>query len=285
MTTSRAALWLIFCVVLWSTSGLMIKLSSLDALALNAGRNLFTVVIIWLYLRRPHFTFSLPQIGGALASVAAQSLFVRATQLTSAANAILLQYSAPFFVAIFAIWYLRERPKAIDWITMAMTPLGMILFFADKLDRNGVLGNTYAILSGIALAWMVLFLRKQKDGSPSETILLGSLMISLLGLPALLKSQLTVRDGVIIVYMGIFQLGIPFLLYGILIKYLEAVEATLIQTLEPILNPLWVLVFYGEVPNRLALIGGIIVIFAVTFRVIWSSRQQKLQTALRTASN
>lgn len=284
MTTLHARLWLVFCVVLWSTSGLMIKLSSLDALALNAGRNLFTALIIWIYLRRPHFTFSLPQVGGALASVVAQYLFVRGTQLTSAANAILLQYSAPFFVAIFAIWYLNERPKAIDWVTMALTPLGMVLFFAEKLDRNGILGNTYAILSGIALAWMVLFLRKQKDGSPLETILLGSLIISATGLPSLLRSSPTPADWAIIVYMGIFQLGIPFLIYGILIKYLEAVEATLIQTLEPILNPLWVLFFYGEAPSQLAILGGVIVVSAVTFRVIWSSKQQA-QTSLHTASS
>lgn len=284
MTTLQARLWLIFCVVLWSTSGLMIKLSSLDALALNAGRNLLTALIVWIYLRRPHFTFSLPQVGGALASVIAQYLFVRGTQLTSAANAILLQYSAPFFVAIFAIWYLNERPKAIDLVTMALTPLGMALFFAEKLDRNGILGNTYAILSGIALAWMVLFLRKQKDGSPLETILLGSLIISATGLPSLLRSSPTPSDWAIILYMGIFQLGIPFLIYGILIKYLEAVEATLVQTLEPILNPLWVLFFYGEVPSQLAILGGVIVVSAVTFRVIWSSKQQA-QTPLHTASS
>ncbi|MFN8444144.1 MAG: DMT family transporter [Caldilineaceae bacterium] len=284
MTTLQARLWLVFCVVLWSTSGLMIKLSSLDALALNAGRNLLTALIVWIYLRRPHFTFSLPQVGGALASVIAQYLFVRGTQLTSAANAILLQYSAPFFVAIFAIWYLNERPKAIDWVTMALTPLGMVLFFAEKLDRNGILGNTYAILSGIALAWMILFLRKQKDGSPLETILMGSLIISVTGLPSLLRSSPTPADWAIISYMGIFQLGIPFLIYGILIKYLEAVEATLIQTLEPILNPLWVLFFYGEVPSQLAILGGAIVVSAVTFRVIWSSRQQA-QTPIHTASS
>lgn len=253
----------------------MIKLSSLDALALNSGRNLFTAMIILLYLRRPHFTFSLPQVGGALAGVFAQYFFVRATQLTSAASAILLQYSAPFFVAIFAIWYLRERPKAIDWVTMAIVPIGMMLFFADDLDGSSLTGNIYALASGIGLAWMVLFLRKQKDGSPLETILLSSLIIFAMGLPSLMRSQLNFTNWAIILYMGIFQLGLPFLLYGIIIKYLEAVEATLIQTLEPILNPLWVLAFYGEKPTFFALLGGAIVVFAVTMRALWNSSKRR----------
>jgi drug/metabolite transporter (DMT)-like permease len=249
----------------------MVKLSTLDGWALNAGRNLFSSLIILAYLRRPHFTGSLPQIGGGIASLTAMLTFVIATQKTSAANAILLQYTSPIFIALFGIWYLNERPKPIDWWTIMLVLIGMALFFVDSISLEAQIGNLYAVLAGVSLAWMVLFLRKQKDGSPAETSLLGCLLSLLVGLPALLNAHATVRDWTIMAYLGIFQLGIPFVIYSNVIKRLEATEASLIQTLEPILNPIWVLLFIGEMPTPTALAGGFLVLLAVTVRAAWSS--------------
>ncbi len=183
----RRAVWLLLiCVTLWSTSGVLIKESTLPAMAIVSGRSLLTAIVVALYIRRPHFTWSLPQIGGAVMQAATFVLFVMATQMTSAANAILLQYTAPLWVALFGIWYLHERPRRIDYITMAMIAFGMLLFFGDKLTGSGMVGNILAIISGITMAWMTLFLRKQKDGSPMETILLGNILAAVIGLPFLL---------------------------------------------------------------------------------------------------
>ncbi len=263
----RRAVWLLLiCVVLWSTSGVLIKESTLPAMAIVSGRSLLTAIVVALYIRRPRFTWSLAQVGGAVMQAATFVLFVLATQMTSAANAILLQYTAPLWVALFGAWYLHERPRQIDYITMAMIAFGMLLFFGDKLTGSGMVGNILAIISGITMAWMTLFLRKQKDGSPMETILLGNILAAVIGLPFLLTSSPTGMDIGILLFLGIFQLGIPFILYGYAIVRLPALEVVLISTLEPILNPLWVFLFNGELPGPMAIAGGAIVLLAALLR-------------------
>jgi drug/metabolite transporter (DMT)-like permease len=263
----RRAVWLLLiCVTLWSTSGVLIKESTLPAMAIVGGRSLLTAIVLAIYIRRLHFTWSLPQIGGAVTQAATFVLFVMSTQMTSAANAILLQYTAPLWVALFGIWYLHERPRRIDYITMGLMAIGMLLFFGDKLTGSNLLGNILAILSGVTMAWMTLFLRKQKDGSPMETILLGNILAAAIGLPFLLTSSPTAQDVGILFFLGIFQLGIPFILYGYAITRLPALEVVLISTLEPILNPLWVFLINGELPGRMAMVGGAIVLFAALVR-------------------
>jgi drug/metabolite transporter (DMT)-like permease len=263
----RRAVWLLLlCVTLWSTSGVLIKESTLPALAIVSGRSLLAAGVLALYIRRPQWTWSVAQVGGAVAQAATFVLFVMATQMTSAANAILLQYTAPLWVALFGAWYLKERPQTIDYVTMGLIAVGMLLFFGDSLAGDNLLGNLLAVLSGITMAWMTLFLRKQKNGSPFETVLLGNILAGVIGLPFLLTATPTTLDWGILVFLGIFQLGIPFIMYGYAITRLPALEVVLISTLEPILNPLWVFLVNGETPSPLALAGGGIVIFAALLR-------------------
>ena len=268
MTRGRAILLLIVAVLFFSTSGVLVKLSSWNALALTGGRSLIAGLVILAYLRKPRFTWSSAQIGGAVAYVGTQVFFVAATQMTSAANAILLQYTAPIWVAIFGIWFLGEKPKRIDWITMAAIGVGMALFFSEDLSPSGYLGNLYAILSGISLAWLVLFLRKQAGESALETILLGNALAALIGLPFMLRSSPDPLDWGILFFLGVFQLGLPFILYTQAIRYLSAIETILVQSLEPVLNPIWVYMTIGEIPSPQALLGGLIVLVSITARAV-----------------
>lgn len=268
----RSVILLVGAVVLWSTSGLFIKLSSLNPLALAGGRSAITALVLLAWIGKPHFTWSASQIGGALSMVLTFVMFVTATQLTSAANAILLQFTAPLYVALFGGWFLGERPKSYDWWTMAAIIAGMVLFFGDALSRGGILGNILAMCSGVTLAWMTLFLRKER-GNSASTILLGNILTALIGLPFLLLSPPQPVDWAILLFLGVLQLGIPFIMYSLSLRHLEALEAILIQTLEPILNPIWVFLVVGERPGPLALLGGALVILAVALRAFVASRQ------------
>ena len=267
--------------LLFSTAGLFIKIISIDPLPLASARSIIAAIIIWLWLRRPRFTWSLPQVGGAIALALTQLLFVIATRQTTAANAIFLQYTAPIYVAIFGFWFLNERVKRYDWLTMAAIGIGFVLFFNDDLSPEGWWGNIYALLSGITLAWLLLFLRKQKDDSTAETMLLGNILAAIIGLPFLFSASPTIADWGSIFFLGIFQLGIPFVMMSVAIKWLTAVEAVLIQTLEPIFNPIWVFFIVGEAPSLLALLGGLIVFAAVTGRALWAAREEYSRTAVR----
>lgn len=290
MPRRKAIVYLLITVLLWSTSGVLVKLlPSWHPLALNAVRSIIAAGVIWAYVRKPHFTWSFTQVGAAVAYVAANTCFIAATQLTTAANAIFLQYSAPLWVAIFGAWYLHERPKPVDWYAMGTIFVGMLLFFGDNLSLNGYVGNLLAILGGICFAWMILLMRKQKDGSPVESVLLGNLLAFLIGLPFLMgpwadMPAFSVQDWAILIFLGIFQLGIPFILYARAIQALTAVEAVLIQTLEPILNPIWVFWGVGETPGRFALLGAAIVLAAVTIRAVISSRQESAPVPLPTTA-
>ncbi len=290
MYSRNTSVILLLCaVLLWSTSGLMIKLSTLNPIALAGGRSAIAALVMLLWIRHvnrragrrrlnPVFTWSAAQVGGSLAMVFTFVLFISATQLTSAANAIFLQFTAPLYVALFGAWFLGERPKPADWWAMAVIVVGMALFFGDGLSSAGLLGNLLAVASGVSLAWMVLFLRKEREHA-NETILLGNAVTAVIGLPFLLLTPPQPADWAIILFLGALQLGLPFILYAIAIRRLEALEAILLQTLEPILNPLWVFLVVGEQPSPLALLGGLLVIAAVTARSLVAARRQPAQLA------
>lgn len=273
MDRRKAVFLLLITVLLWSTSGLFVKILNWHPLAVSGIRSAIAALVIWAYVRRPHFVWSLSLIGGAIAYLGAQSLFVAATTLTSAANAIFLQYTAPVWVALFGIWYLGERARPVDWWTMGVIFIGMALFFGDKLSAQGIVGNIFAIIGGICFAWLILFMRKQKDGSPESIALLGNILCAIVGLPVVLMAWVNntlpgPQSWAILLFLGVLQLGIPYLLYARSIRYLNAMEAVLIQTLEPILNPIWVFLVLDEKPGPWAMTGAIIVLAAVTVRAI-----------------
>lgn len=271
---SHSVVALFLAMILFSTAGLLIKLSQWDALALNGARNLIAAVVILIYLRRPRFTWSRTQIGGAIFYAFTTIAFVQANRWTTAANAIFIQFTAPLWVALFGIWLLGERPRRIDWLTMVVVGLGMILIFGNELSGEGFRGNILALMSGMSLALMLISLRKQKGGSPAETVLLGSLISFAIGLPFILfgAQPTNAQELGIIVFLGIFQLGIPFIVVTQVVQQLSAIETILIQTIEPVLNPIWVFLFVGERPSLSAIIGALIVMTAVTVRGIVAAK-------------
>src|SRR5437762_13281764 len=139
--------------------------------------------------RRQRFTFSPAQIGGAIAYAATVALFVFATRMTTAANAIFLQYTAPIYVAIIGRWYLGERPLPIDWWVIAVALGGIALFFLDELTTSGLWGNVAGLASAFAFACLVILLRKQKAGSPINSVILGNILVGIAGAPFLLGAR------------------------------------------------------------------------------------------------
>jgi drug/metabolite transporter (DMT)-like permease len=263
----QAIALLLFAAVLWSLGGLFIKSVHWNPLAIAGARSAIAAVLIALVVRRPHFHWSGAQIGAAFAYAGTVILFVLATRLTTAANAILLQYTAPVYVALLSHWFLGEKIRWIDWATIAGTFAGMGLFFIDSLSPAGFWGNTAAIASGVSFAWLVLLMRKQKGGSTIESVLLGNILTAVLCSPFYFSRFPTgLSDWSALLVLGLLQLGLSYLCYAIAIKFVTAIEAILIPVIEPILNPLWVLFFLGERPGAWALVGGAVVLGAVTVR-------------------
>lgn len=266
---SKAIILLICTAILWSKGGFLIKYIQWHPVAIAGGRSILAALIMWAYVKKPKFTWSSIQIMGAIAYALTVILFVIANKLTTAANSILLLYTGPIYVALLSFWFLKEKITTIDWITILTVIGGMALFFMEKLSHDGLLGNVIAILAGISFAWLALCLRKQKDESPLESLILGNILTGIIGLPFIIDSGIPSQQSMIaLIVLGVFQLGIPYILYSKAIKHVSALDAVLIPVLEPILNPIWVFLLLGESIGMWPMIGGAIIIIAITIRAI-----------------
>lgn len=259
-------LLLLLAALCWSLGGVLIKSIDWSPMAIAGGRSAIAIPVMLLCIGRPKFTFSRAQIGGAIGYALTVILFVFATRMTTAANAIFLQYTAPIYVAIIGRWYLGERAHSVDWLVILFALLGIALFFFDRLTISGFWGNIIALASGLAFASVALFLRKEKEGSPVASIVLGNLLVALAGLPFIFQQSLGPEGWWRLLLLGSVQLGLPYVFYGVAIKHVTALEATLIPLLEPVLNPLWVMLALGERPGSWAMVGGAIVLGTVLAR-------------------
>jgi drug/metabolite transporter (DMT)-like permease len=273
----RAIIYLICAALLWSTGGFFIKWVEWNPLAIAGARSAVGAVLIGIVLRKKDLSWSREQILCALAYAATVILFVVANKLTTAANTILLQYTAPIYVALFSFAFLKERVTALDWITTVVVFGGMVLFFMDDFDTRGLLGNILAILSGMTYAAMAMLMRRQKDGSPLSSVFLGNIITALIGFPFMFRSMPSAAGFLGITLLGTVQLGLPYILYSTAIKSVSALEAVLIPVIEPITNPIWVFLMLGEIPGKGAIAGGIIVLGAVTARCIITEIKSKKQ--------
>ncbi len=276
----QAVILLIIAAVLWSTGGFLIKLVVWHPFAIAGMRSAIAAVVLLLFVRRPQITWSATQLGCALAYAGTVVMFAVANKYTTAANAILLQYTAPVYIALFGAWFLNERTTRLDWMTVFLVLTGMTLFLFDGLKTGNWLGNGLALASAVSFASLVLLLRKQKDASPIESVILGNLLAALIGLPFMFGTMPGAQSWLGLILLGVFQLGISYLLYAKAIRHITALEAVLIPVIEPLLNPIWVMLMFGEKPSGLALIGGIIVLGSVTARGVVSNWMKSNTAAL-----
>jgi drug/metabolite transporter (DMT)-like permease len=271
------------CALLWSLAGLFIKFIDWHPFAIAFGRSFIAAIFLLIWIRKPRFTFSVPQVLAALSYSATMLLFIYANKATTSANAILLQYGQPIYVAIIGAFVLKEKPHAEHWIAFAFMALGMGLFFMGDssgnrgLDGGSLPGNLAAVTSGLTFALYAIFMRKQKEGSPIESALMAhiftaaaSFVICLfLPMPKFNAASLAAIAG-----LGVLQIGLASVLFAVGIKRVTALDSSLIGVLEPVFNPVWVFLVLGERPGANALAGGGIIIAAVLVSTAFSLRRE-----------
>ena len=203
--------------------------------------------------------------------------FVSANKLTTAANAIVLQYTAPIFIMIFSALLFRQRFRRADYLVVAATVCGVLLCFLDHMTPGSVFGNVVAIAAGVFYAGMYIAGGRTDSQTRMSGILLGQLLTAAAGLPAMLFFPVDFAPVPVLsaVILGIFQLGIPYVLYGIAAGGCPPLTICLVSVIEPLLNPVWVYIFDGEAPGSLALLGEAGVVVSVTLWCIWDARSAK----------
>jgi drug/metabolite transporter (DMT)-like permease len=271
----KAVAALLGAALLWSLGGVLIKWVDWHPMAIMGARSLIATGLTYALLRGKVRRIGRVELAAALAYAATVAMYVSAVKLTTAANAILLQYTAPVWIALAGGWALGERTTRSDWVVLAVALLGMLLFFRQGLRAEGFVGNLLAALSGVTYAATMVLLRKQKDADPLSAILLGNVVAALIGLPFAIGQPLPSAQGWLgLALLGIVQQGLSYGLYSYAIRHVTALESALILTIEPILNPIWVALAIGEYPDAGALVGGALVVAAVTARAVASARRR-----------
>ncbi|MGA7720966.1 MAG: EamA family transporter [Ignavibacteriaceae bacterium] len=253
--------------LMWSTGGIFIKLITLNALQICFLRSIWAALVFIAIFKNKIFYANLFTFINALLYIGVLILFVSATKITTAANAIFLQYTAPIYVLIFEPIINKTKYEKVNIITIVVCFAGMSLFFFGKITAGDMWGNILGLLSGIALAGFLLGMRKNKKEYQFSSIFYGNIMVSLFCLSSIFnKPDLSISNLIMVSFLGIFQLGISYAIFSYGLIRVHAIEASLIAMIEPVLNPVWVFFGYGEVPSIMAIAGGIIIISAIIVR-------------------
>ncbi len=271
----KGILAIISAALLWSTGGLFIKLISLDAYQLSFYRSIFSALTFVLLFRKKVLVFNLPVFLNGIFYAGILILFVVATKLTTAANAIFLQYTAPIYVLIFEPLLLKTKLKAVNVISVFIAFLGMTLFFVGEISPSHLEGNLVALLSGICFAAFLIGIRKSSEEFRVPAIFWGNIFIPILCFNSVYPEfKISLENFLMVVYLGIFQIGLAYAIFTYSIKRIEGIEAALIAMIEPVMNPIWVYLGYGEKPSPFAILGGIIILATITIRTIITEKQR-----------
>ena len=261
----RSVLFVFLASVCFSTGGLFIKLIPWSALAINGVRNLIGAAVIGTYLliTRHRIVFSRRVLTGALAMIGVTTFFAISNKLTTAANTIVLQFTAPVFVILMMAVFYHQKPRRLDVITCVLVMLGVVLFFVDGIRAGNLIGNITAVLSGVCYAG-VFMMNTGENADAISSCFLGQLAAGLAMTPLCFgETDFTAQTLAAVIALGVIQVGGAYVLFSIGIKNTPPVTASLITGLEPIMNPLLVAVFYGETVSTLSIIGSVIVVCTI----------------------
>jgi DME family drug/metabolite transporter len=266
--------------ILWSTGGLFIKATSLSAFELSFGRSLLAAITIAIVTRHEGFGLNRVSAVAAVLYAALLILFVLATKLTTAANAIFLQYTAPVYVLILEPIFYKEKFRRRDLVTVAVCVAGMSLFFVGKLRPQDPEGNLVALASGVCFALYFLLLRhsKARDVNRASSAIYGNLIAVLVCMPVFFgaaRRGISLSDWACIAYLGIIQIGVAYILFtSAMARGLRSLDASIVGYIEPVLNPIWVFLFLGERPSTWAIVGGLIIITSVISHMLVETRMK-----------
>ncbi|HWW75397.1 MAG TPA: DMT family transporter [Pyrinomonadaceae bacterium] len=275
-------LFVLAAALLWSTGGLFIKATpGLSAYELSFGRSLLAALTVAYFTRREGFRVNSVTVVAAALYAALLLLFVMATKLTTAANAIFLQYTAPVYVLVFEPLVFKEKYRRSDFLVVAACAAGIALFFVGRLRPEEMQGNLLALLSGLCFAAFMLLIRLPRAGrvNRASSIIYGNLLLAAVCAPAFLRGayKVTATDLFAIVFLGVVQIGVAYTLFTRGIERgVRSLDAGLVGYIEPLSNPLWVYLFMGERPSRWAIAGGCIIVAAVLVHTVTLARRKKM---------
>lgn len=270
---------MIVCSVLWSIAGVLIKGIQCHPMVITGLRSFVAALTVagFMVVSKIRFKLTFEALISAICLCCTVSAFVMANKMTTAANAIVLQYVSPIFVLLFSVIFFKKRFSKADILVSVVTLAGISLFFFDEMDRGGVTGNIVAVISGIFIAAMFVFNGSCGKDERMTGVFLGQCFAAIAGM-CFIPFTDNVFDftGVSsIIILGVFQLGIPYILVALALEHCPPLACTLISVIEPLLNPVWVFIFKKEVPGPNAFVGAAIILISVTSWCIYNDTKEK----------
>lgn len=267
---------MLICALLWSIAGIFMKLIPWNGFAIAGVRSLIAglTMLIYVLIKRYKLAINKKTLSAGVFTALVFTCFTVSNKLTTAANAIVLQFTSPVFIVVFSALIYKKRIRGRDLSVVILTLLGIALFFFDQLKPGYVAGNFVAIGAGMFMAMMFILVGNLEPEARFSAIIIGQGLTFLFGLPFILREPLVFTTVITmsILTLGVFQLGISYILYVKASEYCPPLACCLLGALEPLLNPVWVAVFDGERPGIWALIGGVIVVASIT---VWLATDKK----------
>ena len=267
---------MLLCAALWSIAGILFKLIPWNGFAVAGMRSLIAGITIYISMRLMgfHYVLNRRTLIAGFFSGCTYLCFTVSNKLTTSANAIVLQFTSPIFIIIYSAVLFGKKPKKQDLAVVLFTLLGISLFFLDQLKPGYLIGNFVAIGAGMFMAGMYVAVGELEEEERFSGILNGQALTFLVGLPFFIVTKPIITPSAIaaLLTLGVFQLGLSYVLYVKASKYCPALACCLLGAIEPLLNPVWVFLFNGERPGIFALIGAVVVIASIT---VWSAFGQE----------
>lgn len=266
----QAGLLAVFTAALmWSTGGLFVKLVTFNAMQISFFRCSIAALVFAVLFRKKLLLVNRFTFINAFFYASVLIAYVIALKMTTAANAIFLQSTAPIYVLIFEPIILKTSYNRVNIMTILICTIGMFFFFMGKISPAHFEGNLIALFSGIMFAALFLGLRKNENKYQLSSIFYGNVIVALVCIPFLSGIQeLNFSNLWMVSFLGVFQIGLAYAVFSYGLRRVLAIEASIIALVEPVLNPVWVFIGYGEIPSFMAIIGGIIILSAITMRTL-----------------
>jgi drug/metabolite transporter (DMT)-like permease len=276
MTFEKARLCILGTAFGFSLMGLTLKMIDCNPLVLCGLEKAVCFIVLGLSRKTFHITFNKKTMTGGIFIYLSGGLFVIANKMTTAANAVILQYTNPIFVILISFFFLHRKIVKKDIIFTIVMMCGMVLFFMDDLSAGNMAGNAVAILSGVAMAMSNMYAH-YSGADVREYGMINCLIAVAAGLIALLfdAPHLTLLSGGAILFYGIFCSGIPIILFAKGAPHVEPLGISMLLMIEPICGPVWVALAVHEIPGRTALIGAGIVLLALAVNSLYPAFNAK----------
>ena len=288
MSTRKATFIMVLVSIMWSIAGVLFKYIDCNAIVIAGIRSFISAITVLSYMliSKTKFIVNKTTVINAIVYALTFFSFVGANKLTSSANAIVIQYSAPVFVLFYNLMFKHQRPKINDIVCVALTIIGISLFFKDSMGEGRLIGDIVAIFSAIGFAGIFIIVGDTDQTTSMNGVFQGQMLTALIGVPFVFFTENTfnLQTAGLFLILGVVQLGIPYILVALAGPYCPAIVGTVVTVFEPLLNPVWVALIYGEVPGMWSFIGAVIVIVNVLVYCIMRDRRESKEYQLKQKS-